>query len=409
MALESALTRQWRRSGPARHVSDDERRARLGRRQALAPSARAGTPEEATRAVVALHATEPASVHLSCWARVEDLANSAVERALYDDRSLVRQMAMRQTLFVFPRDLLPAAWGSAAARWAGVHGPRLARQVERGGVADDGLAWLTQAGDAVVSTLSDGIERSARQLRQQVPQLAGSFEQGAGTSWAGRVQLAPRVLTQLSLEARVARGHNAGPWRGSSPLWTTPAAWLGHDPEALPSREGYAELVRRWLRAFGPGTVEDLRWWLGDTKAAVRTALDDVGALEVSLDGIDGEVVGWLLPEDLEPVTSDEHWVALLPVLDPTVMGWRQRGFYLGPHAAALFDTIGNAGTTAWVDGQVVGAWVQDEDQVVRLRLLEEVTPAARTALEREATRLTAWLAGERAFPVYPSPAMRGG
>jgi hypothetical protein len=54
-----------------------------------------------------------------------------------------------------------------------------------------------------------------------------------------------------------------------------------------------------------------------------------------------------------------------------------------------------------------VGAWVQNEDQVVRLRLLEDVTLTTRAALERTAARLTEWLAGDRVFTVYPSPAMR--
>ena len=43
-----------------------------------------------------------------------------------------------------------------------------------------------------------------------------------------------------------------------------------------------------------------------------------------------------------------DHWVALLPSLDPTTMGWRGREFYLDPaDVLYLFDTNGNAGTTA--------------------------------------------------------------
>ena len=61
-----------------------------------------------------------------------------------------------------------------------------------------------------------------------------------------------------------------------------------------------------------------------------------------------------------------EPWAALLPVLDPTVMGWKERDFYLGPHGPLLFDTNGNAGTTAWWDGRIVGCWAQDPDGVVR-------------------------------------------
>jgi hypothetical protein len=214
------------------------------------------------------------------------------------------------------------------------------------------------------------------------------------------------VLTQLSLDGVVARAGNAGAWHTSRPTWTTTQAWWGQVPDAPAAREGYAELVGRWLWSYGPGTVEDIAWWLGGTKSVVRTALDDLHAQRVSLE--DGSV-GWLRDDDLDPVAAAEPWVALLPLLDPTVMGWKARAFYLGPHAPQLFDSAGNAGTTVWVDGRVVGAWVQDAGGVVRLRLLDEdVSPAAREALAAGARRLTEWLDGRRVFTVYPSPAMQG-
>jgi len=206
------------------------------------------------------------------------------------------------------------------------------------------------------------------------------------------------------VEAVTVRGHNDGHWRTARPLWTLMADWLGEAPAALPEREGYAQLVRRWLRSFGPGTTEDLQWWLGSTKAAARLALDDVGAVEV---GLDGGATGWLLPEDLEEVGDVEPWVALLPVLDATVMGWKGRDFYLGTHGPALFDRNGNAGSTAWVDGRIVGCWAQDEAAVVRLRLVEPVSRDRRAALEAEAERLTAWLDGVRISTVYASAAMK--
>ena len=76
-----------------------------------------------------------------------------MDRALYDDRTLVKQLAMRRTLFVFPRDLLPAAWGSASARVAATLGARLAKEVEKAGLADDGAAWLEEARAAVLDVL----------------------------------------------------------------------------------------------------------------------------------------------------------------------------------------------------------------------------------------------------------------
>lgn len=131
-----------RRSAPApvRHVDDDERRARLGRRHGLAPGHRFGDVVTAAASMVGLHATEPATVHLSLWARSAGLALEDVERALYDDRVLVKQTAMRGTLFAVDRGTLPAVWGSVAARQARALHARLVKDLLASGVTDDGEA-----------------------------------------------------------------------------------------------------------------------------------------------------------------------------------------------------------------------------------------------------------------------------
>ena len=115
--------------------------------------------------------------------------------------------------------------------------------------------------------------------------------------------------------------------------------------------------MESWLRTFGPGTEADVVWWLGATKGAVRRALADVSAVEVAL--ADG-TPGWLLPDDVDEVAAPEGWAALLPALDPTTMGWKQRDFYLGEHAAKIFDSNGNGGPTMWWNGRIVGGWTQD-------------------------------------------------
>jgi len=386
-----------------RMVPDIERRARLVR-HGIAPGRRLAEPVAATRAMGVLHATEPATVYLSLLARVDGLRVDDVDGALYDDRSLVKQLAMRRTLFVFPRELLPAAWGSASARVAAQLRARLAKEVEGAGLAEDGRAWLDAACAAVLARLADGSAASAQVLREEVPEIAGRIEMSPGKAYGGNFPIAPRVLTQLGVEGLTVRGRNGGHWRTSRPLWTLMREWLAEDPVPLKPDEGYAALVARWLAAFGPGTAADLQWWLGGTAGAVRQALAAVEAVQVTLEG---GADGWLLPDDVDPVTPGEPWAALLPVLDPTVMGWKERGFFLGPHGAALFDTNGNAGTTAWWDGRVVGCWVQDSEGAVVLHLLEDVPAAGRTALAAEAARLTEWLDGTRVSTVYPSPAMK--
>jgi hypothetical protein len=383
-----------------RQMSDDERRARLAVRHALAPAFRASSPEDAVTAMTVLHATEPATVYLSAWARIGSLRRADVDRALFEDRSLVKQLAMRRTLFVFPRDLLPAAWPSASARVAGIEGARMSRDVVKAGLCDDGDDWLDRARAEVLSVLSDAPDGcSATEVRQAVPMIDVKVAVSAGEVWG-----ASRVLTHLGATADIVRGTNDGRWLTSKPRWTLMRHWLGDVPEPWDPAEGYRELVRRWLHTFGPGTEDDIAWCLGATKAAVRAALAELDAAAVSLD--DGGT-GWLLPDDLDEVPDPGSWVALLPVLDPSVMGWQGRDFYLGPHRDRLFDRRGNAGTTAWVDGRAVGSWVQDDAGVVEVRLLERVSARARRAVDAEARRLTEWLGGVRVPTVYKSPAMR--
>jgi hypothetical protein len=383
-----------------RHVSDDERRARIGVRHALAPSFRVDSPEAATRAMTVLHATESATVYLSCWARVRSLDATDVDNALYDQRSLVKQLAMRRTLFTFPRDLLPAAWSSASARVANTERARMAKDVVKAGIAVDGNDWLDRARAEVLTLLTDAPEGlSALEVRQAVPMIDVKVEGSAGEIWS-----APRVLTHLGATADIMRGANTARFPVSRPLWTLTRHWLDDAPIDLESADGYREIVRRWLHSFGPGTEDDIVWWLGSTKTVVRAALAELEAVAVSLDGGD---TGWLLPDDVATVPDPGPWVALLPVLDPTIMGWKNRDFYLGPHRNQLFDTRGNAGTTAWVDGRVVGCWIQDAAGVVHVRVLESVSADAQRALDAEAVRLTEWLGGVKIGTGYVSQAMK--
>jgi hypothetical protein len=80
-------------------------------------------------------------------------------------------------------------------------------------------------------------------------------------------------------------------------------------------------------------------------------AVSDIGAVKVDLPS----TAGIALPDDLERVAAVEPYALLLPGLDPTTMGWFDREWYVGRHQAAIFDTNGNAGTTAWWEGRIVG------------------------------------------------------
>ncbi|MEV4257482.1 crosslink repair DNA glycosylase YcaQ family protein [Spirillospora sp. NPDC049652] len=97
-----------------RSISVAERRARLGIRHRLAASGRTEDPLAIARSLTALHATDPASVFLQVAARSRTAEPGHVEKALYDDRTLLRLLAMRRTMFVVPTDFLPALQAAVA-------------------------------------------------------------------------------------------------------------------------------------------------------------------------------------------------------------------------------------------------------------------------------------------------------
>ncbi|MGI8585663.1 MAG: winged helix DNA-binding domain-containing protein [Thermoleophilaceae bacterium] len=383
-----------------RTIGVAERRARLGRRHSLVPGHRASDVVDAARSMVCLHGTDPATIYLSAWARVDDMTVTDLDRALYLDRSLVKHLAMRRTLFVFPRESLAFAQSGASDRVAVAERGRLIRDVEKAGLHRDGERWLSDACEQVLAALADGREATSSELRDEIPLLEGSISYGEGKSWGGRAPIGPRVLTILSAAGQIVRASNVGRWTTSRPRWASLESWLGEEIAPCPEAEGVARLVEHWLRAFGPGTAADIKWWLGSTVGAVRRALGDLHAVEVDLD----KQTGYLLPDDLDATDPVQPWAALLPPLDPTTMGWSERDWYLGPYKEQLFDTSGNAGPTAWWDGRIVGGWRQSDAGDVGLQMLEDVGAEGLRALEHQAARLTDWLAGTRALPRFPSP-----
>jgi Winged helix DNA-binding domain len=379
----------------SRRIGVEERRARLGVRHRLAAEARAASATGAAEAVVALHSTDPASVYLSAAARLCDPDPGEIDRALYEERSLVRILGMRRTIFVVPRELV-AVVHAACTRAIAVEQRRLLVKTlrESGGIAGAD-AWLRRVEEATLRVVRERGEVYGTEVTAEVPELRTQVVVNAGKTYGGPINLTTRVLFLLSADERIVRGRPRGSWVSTQFRWSPIEAWLPDGVEEVPVEAARAELVRRWLRAYGPATAADVRWWTGWTARDAGQALRDAGAVEVELD----EGPGLALAADLDPVPAPAPWVRLLPALDPTVMGWSARQWYLGEHGPALFDRTGNAGPTVWCDGRVVGAWARRRDGEVAFRLLEDVGPEATRAVEEEAARLTAWIGAANLAP----------
>ena len=386
-----------------RRIGDDERRARLALRHHLAVEARVDDPATIAGDLVGLHGTTPSTVYLAAAARMATPDLGAVERALYDERSLVRMLVMRRTVFVLPIELAGIAQAACGRTLAADQRRRLLQWIRGSDVADDPEAWLADVEAATLAALERRGEATAAMLAQDEPRLRTQVVVAAGTAGATPVAVSWRLLLVLALEGRIVRGRPVGTWLSSQYRWAPMETWLPGGLADPPADEARTELVRRWLRRFGPGTVADLRWWTGLTGGQVKGALRGLDAVDVEL--ADGP--GIALADDLDPVPAAAPWVALLPALDPTVMGWTARGWYLGGHGPRLFDRSGNAGPTVWCDGRVVGGWAHAPDLDVRYQLLEDVGHEAVVAVEEAAHRLRATLGTTRVTPSFRTPLER--
>ena len=371
----------------------------MGARHYLATSA---TDVESVAAdLVGLHSSDPAAVYLAAWARVGNFSVDRLEDALYEQRSLLRMLGMRRTMFVVTRD--GAAMMDAACTKALIDGQRRrhAAVIEKSGIAGDGAAFTDRVAAATLEALEARGEATAKELSEDVPELRQKIQFGEGKSWRGSVGLSTRVLFLLATEGRIVRGRPKGSWISSQYRWAPTEAWLGGPLPELDQDTARVDLLRSWLRSFGPGTEVDVKWWTGWNLGATRAALADVGAVEVELDG---GARGYVLEDDLAPVEPPDEWVALLPGLDATIMGWKERNWYLGEHAGDLFDRNGNAGPTVWSNGRVVGGWAQRPDGEVTVQLLESVGRDATAMIDANAAGLTAWLDGVVVTPRFRTP-----
>ena len=355
----------------------------------MAPAHRARTPEAVASSLVALHSTDPASVHLAVAARTlgGGAAVADVDRALHDDRTIVRVMGMRRTLWAVPAELVPVVAAASGRAIAADERRKLVTAVEEQGIAVNGHGFVADLEEQTLAALADRGEALTSELTRDVPALKGTVRYGGTSKWAADVGLSTRVMLLLTCDGRIVRTRPSGTWTSTRHRY----AVAPPSGEPMDTGEAQALLARRWLSAFGTASADvtgDLRWWAGWTVAATKRALAAAGEVPPAE------------PADPGP------WAALVPSLDPTTMGWKDRSWYLGDLGPQLFDRNGNAGPAIWWCGRVVGGWTQRSTGEVVTRLLVDVGRDGTAAVEAEAGRLQAWLdsSGAVVKPRFPTP-----
>lgn len=383
-------------------IDDDRRRRLLVDRHLLARSERSErTVVDVVGALALLHSTDPSTPHLSVHAR-SDATPDDVDAAFYDDRALLRHTTIRRTVFAMPLDVVALAHGAYNAPLVAKLRAQLARWIDSSPETDrDATSFLAAAERDVVAALRRDGPMTGNDLASAVPALQLRFEPAPGTSYSKPMRITSKVLEVLAAEGRIARGRpTGGSFTSASWTWASVDDWLGDAGiEHVEPDDALDGLLERHLMTFAPATVTDLAWWTGLPKGRIRASLVRLAAVEVMLDSVDE--AGFVLDGDHLDAPTIDDVVALLPGLDSTTMGWKQRAWYVDDDPAAQwFDRNGNAGPTVWLDGRVIGAWTQRPDGEV---VTDVADPGLRRLLAPELERTATWLGDVRVRWRYPT------
>jgi hypothetical protein len=245
-----------------------------------------------------------------------------------------------------------------------------------------------------------------------VPEFQARIRHDVGKPYEGTFSIGTRLISDMCARGLLIRTRVRGTWRSNLYEYAPLADWLpGSDLDSVSPRSARAWLVRRYLAAFGPATTDDVQWWTGFTKTDTRKALQALGSevVEVAIEDLGPGYL--MLATDAERLAdfapSPGPTVALLPSLDPYIMGYRDRSRFLDEdYRPQLFDRAGNSAPTVLVNGRVVGGWGQRDGGSVFYHLFESVNTEAQARLDSEAARLEDFLGGENLATGFLTPSL---
>ena len=342
--------------GAERILTERELNRALLARQLLLERASLPLPKTLER-VGGIQAQYAPAMYVGLWSRLEGFERQRLTRAL-ERRTVVQGTSLRVTIHL----LSPRQWWVFAAairaerreQWLRYHrGEPSARQ-------------MAAAARRVRPRLADG-----PLTRAEVQELVGMG--AAGTNG-------------LSLWIEMVRVPPSGTWeRRRADLFADAERWIGPAPE-IAEREARADLVRDYLRGFGPATAAEIADWAGLGIRQITPALDRLELRRFrAADG--AELVD--LPRLPLPDPETPAPVRFLPTWDATLLVHARRTQILPEeHRSKVFSTkTPQSVATFLVDGAVAGTWRFEKGKVTT-KPFARIDRATRRAVDDEAERL---------------------
>jgi hypothetical protein len=324
-----------------------------------------------------LHATGSTPPFLSLYVRHTSFKKDMLIREMYVKRTLAKIRCVRKTIYIHPKSMLPILHNATIGALERASKAFMVRQ----GVSEKEYTSLAKKVLRLLSTE----ELTAKELKEKL-----------SVDW----NISP-LLYYMCDQGLLVRAKPAGGWRDKNHHYA-PFTTYFPDLNLDQVSEGVAttELVRHYLSAFGPVTINDILWWSDLGKTRLHKALEGLGddVITLSINELDGQF--HLLRSELEVLAGltpdDTPTINLLPYLDPYIMGYKERKRYLKEEYRDLtFDRTGNAASVILHNGEITGVWdFEDKGEPrIKLFLFDELPEDVFLTIEERALRLGDFIA----------------
>ncbi len=331
------------------------------------------------RAICGLQAQLNSAAQLAAWARLRDLTQLDIHAALYEQRALVRTSCMRQTLHVIPA--ADFALYINALKQSRV--TALLRIAAKFGVT---RKHADKMNEQFLAALNAG-PLPRRELLERIKPLVGK-ELRAWMDVVWGIQ----VFRLALVEGLICYG----PDQAGEGTFVRVDQWLPPQ-NAFEPAEAQTELLRRYLRAYGPATPRDFAKWTGNPMSEVKAAWAAVQEELIEVTVTDTRA--WLLRADLAELQNSSlnaPHVRLLPSFDPWVLGHADKNQLVeARHYKRIFRSAAWVTPVVLLNGRAVGVWShkrQGQELLVEVEPFEKFSPAVRALIETEAARLGGFL-----------------
>ncbi|MGD2142665.1 MAG: winged helix DNA-binding domain-containing protein [Candidatus Bathyarchaeota archaeon] len=294
--------------------------------------------------IMGLNAQGALNFQISLWNRVEKLNPDFLPKALFRDRTLVRSWLMRNTVHIIPSERLPICRGALVES--------LMREWNRWTIKT-GLKESPSSWEPHYSKILDLLEDGPLSLNQMIEAL----------SWRGQdgKRKLSRIVREMSLKGILCHAEPSGYWHNETEhTFARLDNWLPKQKSIEP-KKAREELLRGYLRAFGPASPQDFAYWTGKRVRDCKPVFESLSSsLEsVLLKGQRGtlyalkdDILYTELAEEVPVVTR------LLPAFDAIIMGHRDKGRLIDPKdRKKIFLPYGDVSATIVLDGRVQGVW----------------------------------------------------